>query len=90
MPLIKDILIKETGLTEGEIRERLDKNIPLDSHNRQQADLAAAGQNAIKRDSWAYTCMLYAPSSNTITDRMLAVLVKQDKEKEDAGKSING
>ena len=74
MTLLKDELIDATGLTEGEIKEKLIKEVPEDSLNLRKARQAVAEQRAVEENSWGYITMLYAPSDCTLRDRMLVVL----------------
>lgn len=70
MVLLKDELIRATGLSEKELKAKLLEVAP---------PLSAQGESCVKsggvkEGSWAYITLHYAPSDCTIRDRMLKAI----------------
>ncbi len=75
--LIKDRLIKETGMTEQDIKDKLIKvateGIGEELERRQEND---SRTNQYKEGSWAHICRLYEPYGDQVS-RMLTVLKEE-------------
>lgn len=71
MGLLKDDLMKITGLSEDKLKGKLLDKAP-------NTFITQAGHEvdngAMVKDSWAYITRLYAPSDNTLMDRMLQII----------------
>lgn len=69
--LLKDELMKATGLNEDALKEKLITRATSD-FNKRKADQAIE-DNAVKVNSWAYITMLYSSVSNLKSEMLEAI-----------------